>query len=394
MSSDLGIEPGSRPCRVLHLVSTFQIKTDTKWLEQIARTLDRRRFHLSAACFYGGGPIRDRLDALGVRTWNLKVPGACDPRAVLRARRLIARGYDIVHTHLLRADLLGGAAARLAGAPVVVSTAYAIGDYRRARRRRCDPWLDAACARLPTHVLAVCGAVRDDCVGRLGIRPERITVIHTGIDISDPVDAQAGRAFRRAWGIPAGAPLILTVARLSYEKGIDVLIDAAARVHAARPQARFVIVGDGPERKCLEGRIRDRGLDGVVRLAGFRADVRSILAAGDAFCLPSKSEGMPNALLEAMAAGLPVVAAAVGGVPEVITSGRDGLLVEPRNPRALADALVSAIDDPAGRIRLGRAARRTIDERFGARDVVRRYERLYERLLDVEKRPHACALAH
>lgn len=377
-----------RAANLLHLVSTFEVKTDTKWLVQIGRYLDRRQYRMSVACFHGDGPIRDQLEDIGIRTHNLEAPDERDPRAILRARRLIDDGgYDIVHTHLLRADLLGGVAARWAGVPVILSTVYAMGSLSRAKKRLTDPVLDAACARLPRHVLAVSEAVRRDCVDRLHIPDDRVSVIRTGIDPPERMDPVAGRWQRTAWGIPEHAPLVISVARLSREKGVEVFIDAAARVHARRPEARFVVVGEGPDRSELELRIAGLGLDGVVSLPGFHEDVWSPLAAADVFCLSSHSEGMPSALLEAMAASKPIVATAVGGVPEAIVEGVSGRLVRPGDAAGLADALVGLIAHRADAIRMGQAARRAVDERFHARKVVARYGQLYQKLLG-ERRWH------
>jgi glycosyltransferase involved in cell wall biosynthesis len=367
---------------LLHLVSTFAIKTDTKWLVQIARHLDREEFRLSAACFYQGGPIRDQLESLGVTTYDLNVPGERDPRALMRARRLIQEvGCDLVHTHLLRADLFGGAAARWAGIPAIVSTVYAIGQFRREKRRRADRLLDAACAALPTHAIAVSEAVKQDCVVRLHMKPECISVIHTGIDPPQLVDLDRATALRNTWAPEGTGPLVLTLARLSYEKGVDTLIDAAAVLRNTHPRARFVVVGDGPDRAELEARISGNGLTGVVKLAGFCEDVWPALAAADVVCLPSKSEGMPNVLLEAMAVGKPIVATSVGGVPEAIASGENGLLAGPGDPLALAAAIARLADDSALAQRLGAAAKQTMEDRFRARDVVARYAELYQRLL-------------
>jgi glycosyltransferase involved in cell wall biosynthesis len=368
------------PHRVLHLVSTFAPKTDTRWLLQIARHLDRRRFDLHAACFYEGGEIQRRLSDCGVATHNFAVASACDPRAITRAAKLIRQiGPDLVHTHLLRADLLGGIAARWAGVPVVLTTAYAVGDFRRAVRRASDPLLDAACRLLPTHVLAVSDAVRQDCLTRLGWPADRVRTIRTGIDPPDAVDPAEVARVRSEW-CDAGERLVLTVARLSYEKGVDVLIDAAAAI--ADRAARFVVVGDGPQRDALQRRIDRLGLFGRVRLAGFRDDVWPCLAAADIVAMPSLMEGLPNALLEAMAIGRPIVATRVGGIPEAIESGVNGLLVEPGDATALADGVRTLLCDADLALRLGEAAAATVRERFLARDVVAQYASWYESLID------------
>jgi glycosyltransferase involved in cell wall biosynthesis len=357
--SATALASADEPCRLLHLVSTFAIKTDTKWLLQIARHLDRRKYHMLAACFYGGGQVQAQLEALGVQTFDLGVPRELDPRAMFRAQRLIARLQpDIVHTHLLRADIYGAVGARLAGVPV-----------------------DAACARLPTHAIAVSEAVKSDCVARHGMNADRITVIHTGVEPPATVDVRAAGIARASWGCCGEEKVILTLARLSYEKGIDTLIDAASVLRDTHPEVRVIVLGEGPDHEALQSRILERQVEDVVKLAGFTRDVWSAIAAADVVCLPSKSEGLPNVLLEAMAMARPIVATRVGGIPEALTDEHDGLLVEPNRPHLLAHALGRVLHDTTFAARLGRAAQATMQRRFHARDVVGRYEALYTRLL-------------
>ncbi len=386
MSSVPNRTNGGLPRRVLHFVSTFAVKTDTKWLVQLARQVDPSRYEFSVACFYDDGPIREQLESLGVRTFNLQSPGEHDPRAILRAKGVIQQVQpDVVHTHLLRADLFAGSAARWAGVPVIVSTVYAVGQYRRSKRRRSDRLLDLACAALPTHILAVSGAVRNDLIDRIELEASDITVIHTGIEPPANADSSLRDGAIRE-------RTILTLARLSYEKGVDTLIDAAAVLHRTHSAARFVVVGDGPDRRELEGRIRARGLDGIVRLMGFTDDVWPYLNACDVVAVPSKSEGMPNALLEAMAAGKPIVATTVGGIPEAIAHRENGLLVRPESPSELAAAIGELLDDATFAERLGSSARRTVEERFHVRDIAVRYMDLYDRLLTTTKGERAHAL--
>jgi len=384
----------ARPRRLLHFVSTFKLKTDTKWLIQLSRHLDRREFSTSVACFYDGdGAARPQLDRLGVRTYCLDVPGDLDPRAIWRAQRLIREiRPEIIHTHLLRADLYGAAAGRLAGVPVV-STAYAIGEFRRATRRWCDPLLDQACAALPTHTIAVSEAVRLDCVERLGMPPDEVSVIRTGIDPPpEPAAFQIAEA-RSALGVAEGDELVLAVARLSYEKGLETLIEAAALLRRRRPRLHLVVLGEGPQGGMLQKRITDLKLGGTVRLLGHVDDVWTALAAAEVFCLPSKSEGLPNALLEAMAMRCPIVATAVGGVPEAIVCGENGLLVPPADPVALAEATARLLEHRQVAKRLGQSARQTIERRFLARDVAARYASLYTALIREGKEAHVGALA-
>lgn len=367
---------------ILHFVSTFAIKTDTKWLLQLAAHLDRTRFRLVVACFYEGGPMRQALERKGIETHNLDVPGRRSPRAILRARRLIRRVRpDLVHTHLLRADLFAGLAARWARVPVIVSTVYAIGEFRRERPRWGDSILDSLYRVLPTHVLAVSDAVRRDCVENLRVDPRRVVTIRTGIDPPPAMDAARADALRRGWGVRAGERIVLAIGRLSFEKGIDVLIDAAAVLRDRRCAARFVIVGDGPLRPALQAQIARLQLDDTVCLDGFREDVWDCLAAADVVCMPSKMEGMPNALLEALSARRPVVATRVGGIPEAIEDGRSGLLVPPGDAVALADALQRILTNAELAESVAVGGRAVVDAGFLAKDVVARYAAWYDELL-------------
>jgi len=323
-----------------------------------------------------------RFADLPVRVFNLDAPRKISPAALCRVRRLI-RSFDpqIVHTHLLRADLYGGLAARLAKVPVVLSSVYAVGSYRRDKVRRLDGLLDRMCRRLATDALAVSEAVRADLIERLGWPADRVNVVRTGTTFPDESPDQAARrCIRQEWRAGDSAPLVLTIARLSYEKGIDVLIRSAGIVHRELPTARFVVLGEGPLKSALDRQIRDLGLTGVVHLAGFRPDVDAALAAADLFVLPSLMEGMPNAILEAYAAGRPVVATSAGGSSEAVDHERSGILVPPHNAEALASAVVRVLRDEPLRRRLGRAGRAWARERFSIERVVGRYETLYERL--------------
>lgn len=381
MHTFLPMTPIKRPLRVVHFVSTFEVKTDTKWLLQLVRHSNPREFETAVVCIYGGGPLKKQFEDLNVRTENLDVPGERDPRAILRARDFIESfDADIVHTHLLRADLFAGLAARWAAAPVLVSTCYAMGDFRREKKRRSDRILDAVCAALPTHTIAVSKAVAMDCVHRLHMRPDDVSIIHTGIVPPEHDYAAAGSDLRSAWRLE-GAPIVLTIARLSYEKGIDTLVDAAERVQRSRPDVRFIVLGDGPDRTVLQKKIDAAGLSSVVRLVGFEPNVFPALAAADVFCIPSKSEGMPNVLLEAMAMHKPIVATQVGGIPEAITDNENGLLVPSQQPDALAQGLARILNDPAAARRWADAAYETMASRFHAAKVAQQYAALYRRLL-------------
>ncbi len=385
---------GARPIRVLHLVSTFAVKTDTKWLLQLLRRQDRARFETAIACFYEGGPMRERFERIGVRTFNLNVPVTIDPRGITRAAALINKWQpSIVHTHLLRADLLGGLAARLMKIDALVSNAYAIGAFRRAKKRLLDSSLDACCARLPAQVIAVSNAVKTDCVERLGIPTERVHVIHTGIEPVSPHDYDEKAAqFRARCNAHPEIPLIVTVARLSYEKGINTLLDAAAQLDRRGVDFRLALVGDGPLRAELEEHAYELGIAGKVYFCGFTGDVWPALTAADVCCIPSESEGFPNVMLEAMSAGKAIVATRAGGMTDALEQQSNAMLANVGDVDGLATALERLATDRELAFRLGTAARSTLLRRFHVRDVAMRYESLYDDLLAKGRAVHAGAI--
>jgi glycosyltransferase involved in cell wall biosynthesis len=218
----------------------------------------------------------------------------------------------------------------------------------------------------------------------LGIgTPERFRVIHSGVDFA-PFDADpTGREqVRIELGIPDDALVVGTLGRLAAVKGQVDLVTAFAALD--RPRAWLLLVGDGEERPSLEAQARFLGLTERVVFAGWRQDVHRVLRAMDLFALPSLNEGMGKALVEAMYAGLPVVAAAVGGIPELVEPGRTGLLVRPRAPAELAAALASLATDPAARERLGREARLHAAG-YSVTRMVSAIEKVYEELIE-EKR--------
>jgi glycosyltransferase involved in cell wall biosynthesis len=297
-------------------------------------------------------------------------------RAVRLARLLRAEGIDVLHTHTLVAgNVLGRLAGRLARVPVV-SHLHIENHFRRETApalRRLDSWTARLCAGLV--------AVSEDtrrAYERQGYPAGRIEVVYNGVDVADG----AGPAGVRAeLDVPAEAPLLGEVARLCDVKGQRELIEALAEL----PEARLVLVGvdleqGGAYREALERDAERLGVRSRVVFAGRRSDVPRVLDELDVFVLPSWTEGLPVVVLEAMAHGRAVVATAVGGTPEVVADGETGLLVPPRSPRALADALRRVLDDDELRRRLGEAGRRRVADRFTTASMTRRVLELYDEI--------------
>jgi glycosyltransferase involved in cell wall biosynthesis len=336
---------------------------------------DRSRFD------YEVGYVLPWKDALVPSLRNLRVPthslGAADShRWPASLRRLIReRGIDVVHAHspvpAVAARLLRGRRQR------IVYTEHNVWQrYSRPTR-----WANAMTLVANDHVFAVSDEVRRSIQPpalRWKAMPPVETLYH-GVDRA-AFERRENVAYVRAeLGLPQEAPLVVTVANLKAHKGHRYLLEAVGRLRPSMPEVRFLCVGIGPLADDLRRDAERLGLSGSVVFTGFRDDVPRIVAAADLFVLPSEHEGLPLALLEAMTAGKPCVATAVGGVPEVVRDGHDGLLVPPRDSAALAEAMSMLLTDEPLRSRVGASAREGT-ARFDAKRAVTRMEEVYEEL--------------
>ncbi len=241
-------------------------------------------------------------------------------------------------------------------------------------------FVDRALKSADDLLIAECEASRGYLLKRLGYAPDKVITIYNGVDVANWPVSKADRAQKRLeLKLAPGDALIGCVGRLDAQKGHGTLIDAMAKIKGRLP-ARCAIIGGGPRRAALEAQVRRRGLQDHVRLLGERDDVISWLSAFDVFALPSFWEGLPNALLEAMALGVPPVASDVDGVPEVVDDGKSGLLVPPKDSAALAQALATLAGDAALRARLGAAAQKAVAERFGLLRMIESYQNAYDAL--------------
>jgi len=368
--------------RVAYFAPLLYTGGTQRHLQQVLRHLDPRRFVAEVYTLRPGGEVADELRAAGVRVTSLDLGDRwATPellRGVLRAVRLVrAARTDVVHGYQWRPALVGAIAGRLGGARLVVASKRSLtGDDRRARLA----W--RMIARSVDVVVANAEALRREAEAD-GVRA-RWTIIPSGVDVDRLRGGPAPSAAKAALGLDPARPVVGTVGRLEARKGHDdFLLALRAMLEQANGRApQALIVGDGPLRARLERQAADLGLGGLVRFTGAVADVRTPLAAMDVFVLPSRAEGMSNALLEAMAVGRPVVATAVGGTSEAVDGERTGILVPCGDPAALARATIGLLADPARAAAVAGAAARQVEERFSARQMVARLERLYTERLE------------
>jgi len=322
---------------------------------------------------------RRRLRAAGVEPVHVPVTSLVGPGGWLRVRtHLQAAKADVLHTHLGTSDFLGGIAARSLRLPAV-STVHVM-EWPRSRRNDVKVELISAARRYcMARVIAVSTPAARWLIDHRWARPRQVVTVHNGVH--GAARPGAGREVRRALGLADDALVIAMLSVLREEKGHDLGIAAVAALRARFPGVQLLVVGDGEARPGLEALAATT--DGLVTFAGHRDDVMDVLDAADVLLHPSRIDAFPGALLEAMAAGVPVVATAVGGIPDVVDDGRTGILVAPPpSPAALAAAVAPLLDDGAFRRRLADAGRRRFEREFSA-------ERWVERVRDV----YAAALA-
>lgn len=365
-----------RRLRVRVLLKTTALGGAERLVVNTLPYLDRDSFDYAFSALDDGGPVSRACRGADLPFRRLPGGAAVPAAAIALRRQLRAERVDVLHAHLP----LPGALARLAarGLPTrVVYTEHTTQDvYRPASR-----WLNAVSYGWQDAVVAVSGPVRASAVRAIGPAAQRrIAVVPNGVDLRE-LDRAAALAPDPVPPCRRGALRVLVPASLTAVKGHDVLVAALARLRDGRPLDVW-LAGEGPRRAAITRDAARRGLGGAVRvhLLGHRPDVFALMRAADLVVLPSRSEGLPLALLEARALGRPVIASAVGGIPEAVRPEEDGVLVPAGDPIALARALARLAAGPGLRERLGAAAARGARARHDVRDTVTRLEDLYRRL--------------
>ncbi len=365
------------------------------------RDVDRRRFASELACA-PGGDLEDLVRHSGLAfhpfpNFVQPVDPVNDLAALIRLTRfLVKRRYHIVHTHNSKTGFIGRLAGKLARVPVVVHTVHGFSfhDQEPPLRRRLFRFLERAAAGWADRTIFISQPLIDWArTERILKKGQPVEKIYSGIELEKfrPATAAQRLEARNRWGMPESAFVVGIVSKLWEGKGHATLIEAFSRWSTAAQNSRLVIVGEGPLRAELEASACRKGLGRKIRFTGFQPDVASILAMFDLAVLPSYFEGMGRVLLEAMAMGIPVIGSDVGGIPDLLRHGREGFLVPPGDPSALASAVRVIIDDPHLAAAMGRAGRKRVSGQFSARKMVQDIERVYLEALEEKGVSHSFA---
>lgn len=367
--------------RVFHMVDSLKLGGSENQVVQLACRLNSSRHCVTVGCLRLEGAYVGELRRAGIPVVQFPLPGGLlHPGSVLQlfrlARFLRRRQFGVVHTHDLWSNLVGVPAAWLARVPIIISSRRDLAHFwwytpwRRTILRRVQ--------NLGTFVLANSEAVRDFLVKEDSFRPDKIRVIRNAVDF-ERFSRARGEREKLFPGLRREHKLVVLVGNMNLlVKGHSYLIEAARTICHMLPETRFIFIGDGRQRPKLEQQVQESGLQENFLFLGHRNDVPELLSACDLSVLPSTAEGLPNAVLEAQAAGLAVVASAVGGTPETIEDGVTGLLVPPRDPGALAQAILRLLQDAELARRVARAGQERVRTSFSFDRLLRETRELYK----------------
>lgn len=367
--------------RVLMFIQSLELGGSETQCVEVACQLAREGYSVTVGCLLAGGPLEKKLAAAGIRCVVFPVPGTLlRPNAIVQMAKLTAfirrERFNVVHTNDLYSNLFAIPAAWLARVPAIISSQRDMSRWwwytptRRKFIRRIQG--------LSTRVLVNSEAIRQDLITRDRFDPQKIVVVYNGVDLekfSHP-NAERGQVLP---SVSSDSKTIVMVANMhAGAKGHGDLIEAARTVKERFPEARFLLAGDGEMRPFFEGQVRALGLTETFTFLGHRTDIPQLLSFCDIGVLASKSEGLPNAVLEYLAAGLAVVATTVGGIPEIIKNEVHGLLIPPESPAALSAAILRLLEDPQLRANMGKAGQERVRTRFNFQEVLDSLRQVYE----------------
>ncbi len=378
----------SDPIRLLKVMTTCSSGGTEGQVLKLMRNLDRRQFDLRFACLQKHGDILADFEQLNVPINEYQIKSLYRPETFWRQLQFAAdmrkNRIHIVHSYNFYANMIAIPAARIAGVPLVLASIRDRGVYLSPAKKRAQKWV----CRLADKLLVNADAIRDWLLEQ-GYSDEKIVVIKNGIDLSLYTTTESCLPLRAELGIPESAPIVVMLSRLNPQKGVDEFIRAAALLRGLHPEAYFLIVGakmqyydgvfsqDSDYLRQLRKRVVELGVADRVIFSGQRKNTAEILMAATVSVLPSHSEGLSNTLLESMAAGTAIVATNVGGTPELVKHGVNGLLVPVRSPLHLAEAIGNILDSAALAKRLGDAGRTMACSSFSLEKMLAETQSLY-----------------
>ncbi len=375
-------------CKILYVIDNIEFGGGERVFSQIIRGLNKERFSVFVAS-NPGGIFEKKLMEVGINIDPLDMTHRYNIGTISQLKKIIkTRDVQIVHSQGGRADFFARTAARIANVPIIISSmamlveGYDVSILRKGLYILIDRWTE----RWVNKFIVLSEAMRQSLIKRHKIPPENIVKIYNGIEIEEyNPDLKEVRnkklEVKRVLGLKNDVLVIGAIGRLVWQKGFEYLIRAAPEVLDKFPKARFLIVGEGPLKNKLILISEKLNVADRITFAGFRSDIKEILASIDVLAMPSLLEGLPMVLLEAMAMAKTIVATRIDGITEVLENDKTGLLVTAKNSHALAEAIVGILNDKAKANFFGQNAREVAKERFSVKKMVEEIELAYEKLL-------------
>ncbi len=370
--------------RIAHIVISLDIGGLERIVADLVRVGRSLNQNLSVICLEKPGTLAAQVEALGVPVLCACKPPGLRLATIGRVRELLrVLKPDVVHTHQIGALIYAGPAARREGVPVVVHTEHTntIARHRSLNRQFRTRLLWGLAGSYAARFFCVSDDIADAVRAYRTVPGRKVVVVPNGIDTAAFATKADCESMRRDLGSPPGVPVIGTVGRLNEVKSQDLLIRSFAEISNHNPKPHLLLVGDGPERNPLQQLAENLGIADRVHFAGYQPRPERFLHDMAIFALTSRHEGMPLAILEAWAAGLPVVASRVGGVPRMVTQGQTGLLFDSGDEAALRELMIRLLRSPDEARRLGEAGREFVRSRFDLRVMAETYEQHYRNLL-------------
>jgi glycosyltransferase involved in cell wall biosynthesis len=370
--------------RILHLISgDLWAGAETQAAILLSWLKKNPAFKLSAIVF-NEGQLSQTLESLGIPVYVFREKRGNSFWLFLKVRRVLSkRQVQILHAHRYKENIIGGLASLFSGVPYRVKTVHGLNEPLKGLKKMkanlyyfLDRWITKL---LFDRIIAVSSQIAEKL--QYNFSGPRIVCIHNCVDLQKVKPSHSPLEVKKSLGIKEDSPLIGTAGRLVPVKGLDYLLKATPIMLERSSGLKVLIVGEGPERTNLERLASQWGIDSKVIFAGQREDVYDLISAMDLFVLPSLSEGIPMALLEALALGVPVLASHVGGIPEVLVQGQTGLLVPPRDEKALADACLYLLENKEKARLLADRGKKLVQDRFSAEIMAQKVTHLYQSLI-------------
>ncbi|MBN1678695.1 MAG: glycosyltransferase [Anaerolineae bacterium] len=386
---------GTRPIRVMRIIARLNVGGPAIHVVLLTDQLGPPDFESTLVCGHIGpheGDMAYLADQRGIEPIYINELGRAlsplrDSVTLFKLWRLMRKiRPDVVHTHTAKAGFVGRLAAWLAGVPVRVHTfhGHVFHGYFSPRKTRLFLWLERLTARVSDRLITISPALKDELANTYRIAPEdKFEVVPLGLDLAPYANTPRHLGtFRETYAVPAGAPIVGIVGRIVPIKNHALFLDMASRVRQVMPGAHFAIIGDGECRAEVEEMVNVLNLRGAVTFTGWLQDLTPAFSDMSALVIASHNEGTPTSIIQALAAGMPVVSTAVGGVPDLLQQGEFGRLVPPGDPQALASAVLEAIKTPSPN---AESIKRTILDQYDSARLSDNLAGLYRQLLQAKR---------